>query len=243
VSQIVHLDRLAAMGQLVASLAHELRQPLTGILTNAQAAKRLLPGAGPTDDEVRSCLDDIVSDDKRADAVIQRVRQLLKKTDFVRTPFALNDLAADTIRLVANDALMHAVNIEFFPAAALPVTHGDKVQIQQVILNLLTNAITAAADGGAPTRKVTVWTSDAMAPYLEIGVHDSGEGIAEADLDRLFEPFFTTKPDGLGMGLAISRTIVEAHGGHLLVDNDPAGGAIFRVRLRTDQPETNAPAA
>jgi signal transduction histidine kinase len=238
-SQIVHLDRLAAMGQLVASLAHELRQPLTGILTNAQAAKRLLAGAGPTDDEVRSCLDDIVSDDRRADAVIQRVGQLLRKTDLVRTPFALNDLAADTIRLVANDALLHAVNIEFFPAAALSAAYGDTVQIQQVILNLLTNAITAAANGGSPTGKVTVWTSDATAPYVELGVRDSGKGIAEADLDRIFEPFFTTKPDGLGMGLAISRTIVEGHGGRLLVENDPAGGAIFRLRLCTDQPETN----
>jgi signal transduction histidine kinase len=106
-------------------------------------------------------------------------------------------------------------------------------------LNLLTNAITAAANGGAPTRKVTVWSSYATAPYLELTVRDSGKGIAEADLDRIFEPFFTTKLDGLGMGLAISRTIVEAHGGHLLVENDPAGGAIFRVRLRTDQSQTN----
>ena len=237
-SQIVHLDRLAAMGQLVASLAHELGQPLTGILTNAQAAKRLLASAEPTLDELRSCLDDIVSDDRRADAVIQRVRQLLKKAEFVRTPFALNDLAADTIRLVANDALLHAVSIEFFPAAALPVTYGDTVQIQQVILNLLTNAISAAANGGAPTRKVTVWTSAAAAPYLELGVHDSGKGIAEADLDRIFEPFFTTKHDGLGMGLAISRTIAQAHGGRLLVENDPDGGAIFRLHLRAGQPGT-----
>ncbi len=237
-SQIVHLDRLAAMGQLVASLAHELGQPLTGILTNAQAAKRLLASPEPTLDELRSCLDDIVSDDRRADAVIQRVWQLLKKAEFVRTPFALNDLAADTIRLVANDALLHAVSIEFFPAAALPVTYGDRLQIQQVILNLLTNAISAAANGGAPTRKVTVWTSAAAAPYLELGVHDSGKGIAEADLDRIFEPFFTTKHDGLGMGLAISRTIAHAHSGRLLVDNHPAGGAIFRLHLRTGQPGT-----
>ena len=201
----------------------------------------MLASAEPTLDELRSALDDIVSDDRRADAVIQRVRQLLKKADFVRTPLALNDLAADTIRLVANDALLHAVSIEFSSAAALPVTYGDRVQIQQVILNLLTNAITAAANGGGPTRKVTVWSSYATAPYLELGVHDSGKGIAEADLHRIFEPFFTTKLDGLGMGLAISRTIVEAHGGRLLVENDPAGGAIFRVHLRTDQPGTPAP--
>jgi signal transduction histidine kinase len=233
-SQIVHLDRLAAMGQLVASLAHELRQPLTGILTNAQAAKHLLADGAVTVDEVRACLDDIVSDDKRADAVIQRVRQLLKKTESVRAPFALNDLAAQTIRLVANDALLHAVNIEFVPAAALPPVHGDPVQIQQVILNLLNNAVTAAANEGDWTRTVTVWTADAAGLYVELGVRDSGKGIADADLGQIFEPFFTTKLDGLGMGLAISRTIVEAHGGRLFAENDPAGGAIFRVRLQID---------
>jgi signal transduction histidine kinase len=237
-TQIVHLDRVAGMGQLVSSLAHELGQPLTGIRINAQAAKRLLAGAEPNLDELRSCLDDIVSDDTRASEVIRRVRQVLRKTEFVRTPFVLNDLVATTIRLVANDALLHTVSIEFVPAAALPVAYGDTVQIQQVILNLLTNAISAAANGGAPMRKVTVWTSDAAAPYLELGVHDSGKGIAEADLARIFEPFFTTKLDGLGMGLAISRAIVEAHGGRILVKNDPDGGAIFRVRLRTQPPET-----
>jgi signal transduction histidine kinase len=238
-SQIAHLDRVAGMGQLASSITHEVTQPLTAILANAQAAKRLLARAGPELEDLRSCLDDIVSDDKRASDVIRRTWQLLKRTEIVSMPLAVNDLAANMIGLVANDALVHAVNIEFFPAARLPVAYGDPVQIQQVILNLLTNAITAAANGGAPTRKVTVWTTDATAPYLELGVHDSGKGIAEGDLGRIFEPFFTTKLDGLGMGLAISRTIVEAHRGRLLVENDPTGGATFRLRLRTDQPATN----
>ena len=238
-SQIAHLDRVAGMGQLASSITHEVAQPLTAILANAQAAKRLLARTRPELEDLRSCLDDIVSADKRAIDVIRRTWQFLKRTEIVSMPLAVNGLAANTIGLVANDALFHAVNIEFFPSASLPVAYGDPVQIQQVILNLLTNAITAAANGGGPTRKVTVWSSYATAPYLELGVHDSGKGIAEADLHRIFEPFFTTKLDGLGMGLAISRTIVEAHGGRLLVENDPAGGAIFRVRLRTDQPETN----
>ena len=238
-SQIAHLDRVAGMGQLASSITHEVTQPLTSILANAQAAKRLLARAGPELEDLHSCLDDIVSDDKRASDVIRRTWQLLKRTEIVSMPLAVNDLAANMIGLVANDALLHAVNIEFFPADRLPVAYGDPVQIQQVILNLLTNAITAAANGGAPTRKVTVWTTDATAPYLELGVHDSGKGIAEGDLGRIFEPFFTTKLDGLGMGLAISRTIVEAHRGRLLVENDPTGGATSRLRLRTDQPETN----
>ena len=184
-------------------------------------------------------LDDIVSDDKRASDVIRHTWRFLKRAEVVSLPLALNELAANPIGLLANDALLHAVTIEFFPAAALPAAYGDPVQIQQVILNLLTNAITAAANGGAPTRQVTVWTSEATAPYLELGVRDSGKGIAVADLDRIFEPFFTTRLDGLGMGLAISRSIVEAHRGRLLVENDPTGGAIFRLRLRTDQPVTN----
>jgi signal transduction histidine kinase len=236
--QIAHLDRVAAVGQLASSMAHELNQPLAGILANAQAAKRWLAGAQPDLDEVQACLADIVSDDKRASEVIRRMRQLLKKTDFVMVPLALNDLASNTIRLVANDALRHAVTIDFLPELELPVIYGDAVQIQQVILNLLTNAIAAAANGGGSTRTVSVWTSVAAAPYVELGVHDTGKGIAEADRERIFEPFFTTKAEGLGMGLTISRTIVEAHGGRVLVENDPAGGAIFRVRLRTDQPAT-----
>jgi two-component system sensor kinase FixL len=131
------------------------------------------------------------------------------------------------------------VTIDFLPALEQPVVHGDTVQIQQVILNLLTNAITAAANGGVPEGTVTVWTSVATTSYVELGVHDSGKGIAATDLDRIFEPFFTTRADGLGMGLTISRTIVEAHGGRLLVENGPAGGATFRVHLRTDQPKTS----
>jgi signal transduction histidine kinase len=236
--QIAHLDRVAAMGQLASSIAHELNQPLAGILANAQAATLLLSDSQLDLQELRACLADIVSDDRRATEVIRRMRNLLKKTESVRMPLPLNDLAANTIRLVANDALLHGVAIDFLPATALPIAYGDLVQIQQVILNLLTNAITAAARGDAATRKITVWTSATSGPHVELGVHDSGHGIAESDLGRIFEPFFTTKPDGLGMGLAISHTIVEAHGGRLLVENDPSGGATFRVYLRTDAPGT-----
>jgi len=235
-SQIAHLDRVAAMGQLASSIAHELNQPLTAILANAQAAKRLLARSQPNLDEVLACLADIVSDNRRASDVIQRMRQLLKKADVIGVPLALNELVANTIRLVTNDALLHAVTIVFLPAPDLPLAHGDPVQIQQVILNLLTNAIAASASNGAAPRKVTVWTSKTTTAYVELCVHDSGEGVKEADLDRIFDPFFSTKPDGLGVGLAISRTIVDVHGGRLLVENDPVGGATFRVHLRTDNP-------
>jgi signal transduction histidine kinase len=237
--QIAHLDRVAGMGQLAAAIAHELNQPLTGILANAQAASRLLANPQPDIRELRACLADIVTDDKRASEVIRRMRQLLKKTESVSMRLTLNELAASTIRLVTNEALLQAVTIDFLPARELPSAYGDVVQIQQVILNLLTNAIAAAANGSSPTRMVTVWTAVAAAPYVELGVHDSGPGIADADLDRIFEPFFTTKPDGLGMGLAVSRTITEAHGGRLIAENAPAGGATFRLHLRTDHAPTS----
>ena len=233
-SQLAHSDRVAGMGQLASSLAHELSQPLTAILANAQAAKRLLAGSQPDLHELQACIADVISDDRRASEVIGRMRRLLKRTDLVSVSLSLDDLAANTIPLVANDALLHGVTIDFRPSGALPVVYGDGVQIQQVILNLLSNAITAAANEGAADRRVTVWTAVKPAPYVELCVHDSGKGIPDADLGRVFEPFFTTKVDGLGMGLAISHTIVEAHGGRLLVENDPAGGAIFRVHLRID---------
>ena len=233
--QLAHLDRVAGMGQLASSITHELSQPLTAILVNARVANRLLAVPQPDLEELRACVDDVISDDQRATEVIRRMWKLLKRTEFNSTPVRLNDLAANTIELVANDARLHAVTIEFQPAVDLPVVYGDAVQIQQVILNLLTNAITAAANGGVANCTVTVWTAVAIAPNVELGVHDSGKGIPEADLGRIFEPFFTTRVDGLGMGLAISHTIVEAHGGRLLVENDPAGGATFRIHLRTER--------
>ena len=238
VSELAHLDRVAGMGQLASSLAHELNQPLTAILSNAQAASSLLGAADPDLEELRACLADIISDDQRAAEVIYRMRRLLRKTDFRSLPLALNDLVANTIGLVANDALLHAVSLEFQPGPALPVIYGDLVQVQQVILNLISNAIAATADGGATVRKVTVRTAVGPGACVELSVRDSGKGIPEGDFERLFTPFFTTKTDGLGMGLAISRTIVEAHGGRLLAENDPAGGAIFRVLLRTERPDT-----
>jgi signal transduction histidine kinase len=236
-SEIAHLDRVAGMGQLATSIAHELNQPLTAIMTNAQAAQRVLAASPPDLTELRAVLKDIVDDDQRAAEVIRRMRKLLRKDDLARLPVDLNELAANTIALVANDALLHYVTLDFAPAHGLPAVHGDLVQIQQVILNLLSNAITAAASGPTAQRKVMVWTSAAVEASVELGVHDSGKGIPSGDLERLFEPFFTTKTEGLGMGLAISGSIVEAHGGRIFAENDPAGGAAFRVRLPVAQPE------
>ena len=233
--EIAHMDRVAALGELASSLAHELNQPLTAILTNAQAARRFLDATPADLDELRECLEDIMQNDRRAGEVIRRMRPLLKKGGPAELlPLNLNDLVQNVLALISNDALLQRVSIEAVLAPALPLVYGDGVQIQQVILNLLVNAITAAATGPPAGRKVTVWTA-AVDAHADLSVHDSGKGISEADLDRVFEPFFTTKQEGLGMGLAISRSIVQAHEGRIWAENDPAGGAIFRVRLPTER--------
>jgi len=230
-SEIAHMDRVAAMGQLASSIAHELKQPLTAILTNAQAAQRFLAATPPDLAELRACLVDIADDDRRAGQILRRMRRLLKKADLEIGPIDLNGVVADAVALIANDALLHGVTIEFHRARALPVVYADLVSIEQVVLNLLANALSAAATGPAVPRRVNVWTSTADGRAVAITVHDSGKGLAEGDLPHIFEPFYTTRPDGLGMGLAISRSIVEAHGGCITAENDPAGGAIFRVHL------------
>ena len=166
------------------------------------------------------------------------MRPLLKKGGPAELlPLNLNDLVLNVLALISNDALLNRVTIEAVPAPALPVVYGDGVQIQQVILNLLVNAISAAATGPPARRKVTVWTAAGDA-HADLSVHDSGKGISETDLDRVFEPFYTTKQEGLGMGLAISRSIVQAHEGRIWGENDPAGGAVFRVRLPTERRAT-----
>jgi signal transduction histidine kinase len=237
-SQVAHMDRVAAMGELASSIAHELNQPLTAILSNAQAAQRLFAAVPPDLAELRACLADIVNDDRRAGEVLRRMRGLLRRADFQLAPIDLNDAVESAITLVANDALLHYVSLEFTRARGLPVVYADSVQIQQVVLNLLANAISAAVAGPPALRMVIVWTSLTEDGHVELGVHDSGKGIPESDLPRVFEPFFTTKAEGLGMGLAITRSIVvEAHGGRISAENAVTGGATFRVHLPVGDPE------
>ena len=240
-SQIAHMDRVAAMGELASSIAHELKQPLTAILTNAQTATRLLAASPPTDlVEVQACLTDIVEDDQRAAEILRRMRRLLRKSELEFVPIDLGGVVGAAVALMSHDALLHGVSIEFVPARSLPAVHADAVHIQQVVVNLLANAVTAAATGSATPRRVVVWTSPMDGRFIEIGVRDSGKGLAEGDLEHVFEPFYTTRREGLGMGLTISRTIVEAHGGRISAENDPErGGAIFRVHVAT-QPRAGA---
>jgi two-component system, LuxR family, sensor kinase FixL len=229
--ELAHLTRVSAMGELAASLAHELNQPLTAILSNAQAAQRFL-AANPADvEELREILKDIVQDDSRASEVIQRMRALVKKEELAFAPVDLAGVIGDVAALVHSDAILHGVRILLELDPGLPLVQGDKVQLQQVALNLLLNAFDAMKDCPANEREVKVRAETAGAGLLRVAVRDHGTGLSGDKLDKIFQPFYSTKRDGLGMGLAISRSIIDAHGGRLWAENNPDRGATFYCTL------------
>jgi PAS domain S-box-containing protein len=233
--EIAHLNRVAAMGELTASIAHELNQPLAAILCNAQAAGRFLNRESPDLARVQECLNAIAADDGRAADVIKRLRSLLKKGEFQPSSVDLNEVVSDAIRLVSSDAALRQVSVKFEPLRGLPPVLGDRIQLYQVVLNLIMNGLDAAAERLPVERWVLVRTAEADGGGVELTVEDSGKGIAESDLARVFEPFFTTKREGLGMGLSISQSIVQAHGGQIWAENSAGGGAIFRFSLPVAQ--------
>ena len=228
---LAHVGRVSTMGELTASLAHELNQPLTAILSNAQAAQRILTSDKADLVEIREILGDIVEDDKRAGEVIHRLRGFLKKSNLEVSALDIGELVGQVARLVSSDAIIRNVAIRVELAPGLPSVCGDRVQLQQVILNLLMNGLDAMRESGEGERTLVLRTVDGGPASVVVAVEDSGVGIDEADLDHVFHAFYTTKPDGLGMGLAIARSIVEAHGGHLEARNNPRWGATFSFTL------------
>jgi PAS domain S-box-containing protein len=232
--EIAHLNRVAAMGELTASMAHELNQPLAAILSNAQAASRFLSSESPDLTQVRECLTDIAADDKRAGEVIKSLRELLKKGKFQVSVVDLNEVVGEVIRLVGHHALLGNVSIRFEPLPSLRPVLGDRIQLYQMALNLIVNGLDATAERPRGERWVLVRTVESSGD-VELTVEDSGKGIAESDLSHLFEPFFSTKRTGLGMGLSISRSIVRAHGGRIWAERSAGRGAIFRCVLPVAQ--------
>jgi len=223
--ELAHITRISTMGELAASLAHELNQPLTAILSNAQAAQRFLAANPANLEEVREILNDIVQDNSRAGEVIRRIRTLAKKEEI---EFALLDLVRvirDVVMLIHSDAILHNVSILLQMDTAASRVQGDEVQLQQVVLNLLLNAFQAMKDCPVNERQVTVRTELDDGHKVIVAVSDRGEGLKDDQLDKIFQPFYTTKENGLGLGLAISRSIVEAHGGRLWAQNNPDRGA------------------
>ena len=228
--ELAHFTRVSAMGELAASLAHELNQPLAGILANAQAGQRFL-AAGCTDlDEIRAILADIVEDDRRAGDVIRRLRELLRKSAPSRVLLDLNALIGDVARLLASDTLIRGLSIALDFDPKLPPVIADRVELQQVVLNLLLNAMEAMAGPQVTGRMVAVRTACPRPGIVQVSVQDAGTGIVAAA--HIFEPFFTTKADGMGMGLSIARSIIEAHGGQIWAENNATGGATFHFALR-----------
>jgi C4-dicarboxylate-specific signal transduction histidine kinase len=223
--------RVSTLGELSGAIAHEVNQPLTAILSNAQSALYLLGQKSPDLAEVRDVLRDIVSEDQRAGEVIQRLRNLLRKGERQFEPVDLNDLINATISLLNSEAISRRINMKVDLAANLPATLGDPVQLQQVFLNLLMNAMDAMGSTPVAQRHVLVSTHTAPAGGVDVHVKDFGPGIAPMVQGRLFEPFYTTKEKGLGLGLTICSTILQAHGGKLTLSNGDAGGAVARVSL------------
>jgi two-component system, LuxR family, sensor kinase FixL len=228
---LTHLSRVTLLGELSGSLAHELNQPLAAILSNAQAAQRFLAPENINLDEVRDILQDIVDEDKRAADIIQRLRIILKKADLQLQPLNVNEVVQDVLKLVHSDLRHRSVIVNSDLSTNIPLVMGDKVLIQQVLLNLIMNACDASTDAGVIENHQihihTLWNGTAT----QVIVSDYGTGILSDDMERIFEPFFTTKPQGMGLGLAICRTIIHAHKGQLWAENNSEGSASFYFTL------------
>jgi len=228
--ELAHLSRVALLAELSGSLAHELNQPLTSILSNAQAAQRFMAHQPPNLAEVSESLSNIVESDKRAGEVIRRLRAMLRKepADFRR--IELNEVVQDVLRLIRSDLLDKNIEVLLDLQTDLPASEGDYVQLQQVLLNLIVNGSDAMREG-APDRVLTIRTRTSTENGVELSVSDCGSGIPAGDLERIFSPFVTTKQEGMGLGLAVCTTIIEAHRGRLwAVNNDDVGASVhFRL--------------
>jgi signal transduction histidine kinase len=229
-AELWHTSRLAVAGELTASIAHEINQPLGAILTNADAGELLLQSGTDRSDDLRRILADIRRDDMRASDVIRRLRALLAKHELERQPFDPNETVGDAVNLLGSEAQRRQVTLDLHPGAVATRVIGDPVQIQQVVINLALNAMDAVADAAVDRRVVEVSVGH-TGNGVSIVVRDRGHGIAPEHLPRLFESFFSTKQRGMGLGLSIARTIVESHNGRIWAENGPGVGASFHVEL------------
>lgn len=236
-NELTHLSRVTTLGELSGSLAHELNQPLAAILSNAQAAQRFLTRDKADLAEIQDILKDIVSEDKRAVEVIQRLRLLLKKGEVQHLPVNLNEVVEEVLKIVNSDLMNHNITVNIDVDHKLPAVIGDRVQFQQVMLNLIMNACEAMSHPEAGKRQLIVRTEQTGGDKVQVSVCDQGPGIPSESLESVFEPFFTTKLQGMGLGLTICRTIITAHGGQLWATNNNPSGAVFHFTLPTPSGE------
>jgi C4-dicarboxylate-specific signal transduction histidine kinase len=236
--ELAHVNRVTTMGQLTASIAHEVNQPLAGVIANAEACLRWLDRETPDLDAARRSVEWIVDDGNRASAVIRRVRALANKTDLEKMPLDVNDVVRETIALVQRELISHRVSLQMELAPALPMILGDRVQLLQVIINLVMNGIEAMQAVSDRPRELVIRSRQDETHQVFVSVTDCGVGISAENADRLFNAFFTTKAGGMGMGLSICRSIVEAHGGRMSAANNVGPGASFQFTLPLHQEDT-----
>jgi signal transduction histidine kinase len=229
-AELAHINRFSTAGELTATIAHEINQPLGAILTNIETAELMVKSPAPDLQEIGEILADVRRDDERASEVIGRLRSLLKKAPFELKHIDLNEVVRETVRFLSALAVARKVDLTSFIAPTPLPIKGDLIQLQQVILNLIVNAMDAMSGMPSAERRITVSTAR-DGNSADLSVSDVGPGIPFEKLKEVFEPFFTTKPQGMGMGLSIARTIVEAHGGQLSAENRAGRGAAFRMRL------------
>jgi len=230
---LAHANRLATVGQFTAELAHEIKQPIAAAATHAAAAVRWLRTQPPNLDEAQRALSYIVDDTRRTCDVIVRIRRLVTKTPMSEGFLRVNDAIMEVMNLISGEVEKNAVSARAQLAESLPLIHGDRVQLQQVMLNLSINAIEAMSSCGGP-RELSIETGTDAQGNVLVAVRDSGPGLGPDALKQIFEPFYTTKPAGMGIGLSICRSIVEAHGGRLWVSDNPAGGSIFQFSIPSE---------
>jgi signal transduction histidine kinase len=235
-AELARAGRVTALGQLASALAHELSQPLAAILRNAEAAELHLNGPSPDLDELRAIVADIHKDDRRAGDVIEQMRTLIKRRTLQMHPLALTEVVEDVISLVHSDALARHVALDYVMTPGLPLVSGDRVHLSQVLLNLVINGMDAIQTSPTSNKRVVIEARAREEGRVEVAVTDSGPGLPLGVIDKVFDPFYTTKSSGLGMGLPISRTIIEAHGGRLWAEQAPNGsGLTFRFTLTQAQ--------
>jgi PAS domain S-box-containing protein len=237
-AELAHANRLATMGQLTASVAHEVSQPIAATLINAQAALRWLGAQPPNLNEVRQILGQITSDSKRAGDVIGRIRALIKKAPPRTERLEINEVIVEVIALTRGQAVQNGVSVRTQLADGLPLVQADRVQLQQVMLNLIINAVEAMSDVSEGARELLIATCGDAENGVGVSVRDSGPGLDPLSVDHLFDAFYTTKSSGLGMGLSICRTIIEAHGGRIRASTNEPRGAVFHFTLPLERDET-----
>ena len=230
-NELTYISRINTMGELAASLAHEINQPLAAIRSNAEAIHSMLESERPDLDEIRAAVVDIVSDDARAGETIRRMRALFRREELARSEVDLGELSREINQIIRSDAVIRKVLLTLDLRQPARAILADRIQIQQAIINLLLNAFDAVSETGENSRRVSLSVLTEDSRCIKVLVRDSGKGIEPEALPRIFDAFFTTKPGGMGMGLAISRSIIEAHGGRLSVSSSPGHGSTFEIAL------------